>query len=69
MKIYLIDHGCKKCGSCEMACPAQAIYMLEDTAVIDQKLCRHCGICYDSCPTEAISVHEDNNQKQEQEKP
>ncbi|NLG14122.1 MAG: 4Fe-4S binding protein [Lentisphaerae bacterium] len=52
-----------------MACPAQAIYMLEDTAVIDQKLCRHCGICYDSCPTEAISVHEDNNQKQEQEKP
>ena len=56
MKKYVIDHGCKKCCSCLWACPAQAISLTRDTAVIDQTKCRHCGACLESCPTEAISV-------------
>lgn len=58
MKKYVIDRGCKKCCSCLWTCPAQAISLTRDTAVIDQAKCRRCGACVESCPTEAISVYD-----------
>lgn len=53
---YLIDDTCISCGSCEGACPAEAIYMDEEKGhyMVDVDKCIDCGTCADACPVEAI---------------
>ena len=46
--------GCIACGICEKNCPFDAIHVLNDLAVMNEK-CTDCGICAQKCPTSAIT--------------
>ena len=44
---------CTGCQTCVDECPAGAISMEEDIAIIDDDQCIRCGICHDVCPENA----------------
>ena len=46
--------GCIACGICEKNCPFDAIHVINDLAVMNEK-CTDCGICAQKCPTSAIT--------------
>ncbi|MBN1435588.1 MAG: 4Fe-4S binding protein [Sedimentisphaerales bacterium] len=52
---HKISDACTCCGTCESACPVEAISPGEPTYVIDADKCTDCGACVDECPVEAIS--------------
>jgi len=52
------EEECIGCGVCIDECPAEAISMNDDIAVIDVEACTECGDCVDACPSEAISLEE-----------
>lgn len=50
------EDRCIGCGQCVIACPVQAIKLIDDKALIDRDLCVECSTCYRSanCPSGAI---------------
>jgi len=46
---------CVGCGKCVEDCPLGAISLIEEKAVISQKLCVNCQTCAKVCPEEAIT--------------
>jgi Na+-translocating ferredoxin:NAD+ oxidoreductase RNF subunit RnfB len=46
--------GCIACRKCEQVCPADAIHVIDNLAVIDYKKCTSCGECVEVCPTKTI---------------
>ena len=58
---YRIEQGCTICGMCLAACPANAIHVGPNGAVIDQTKCRKCGKCYNECASEAIIIVEEKD--------
>lgn len=53
---YVISDACTKCGSCEAACPSEAISEGDEQYAIDPDTCVDCGLCVDECPVEAIAA-------------
>jgi ferredoxin len=51
---YKINDECVSCGSCESACPAEAISQGDTKYVIDPVKCTDCGACVEVCPVECI---------------
>ena len=45
---------CTGCGTCVEECPAGAMSLQDDTAVINEDECIRCGRCHDVCPEEAV---------------
>ncbi|MDJ0764267.1 MAG: 4Fe-4S binding protein [Myxococcota bacterium] len=45
---------CTGCEECVEECPADAISMANEVAVISQDDCTECSACVDTCPAEAI---------------
>jgi ferredoxin len=46
---------CTDCGTCVDICPAQAIKIEKEKAVINDA-CVECGVCVNECPQGAISL-------------
>ena len=51
---YKITSECISCGSCQEACPMEAIKEGDTQYVIDAEACIDCGACAGSCPVDAI---------------
>lgn len=47
---------CTGCGQCISVCPANAISLIDDKAVVTGPDSLFCGHCMAACPTDAISV-------------
>lgn len=54
---YNITDSCRGClaRSCEMNCPVNAIYFIDNKAYINYELCIECGKCKSSCSFDAVS--------------
>ncbi|MDD4749120.1 MAG: 4Fe-4S binding protein [Methanosarcinaceae archaeon] len=48
--------SCTGCGTCVDECPATAISIVDDLAVVEADDCLDCGVCEDACPTGAITL-------------
>ena len=49
-------YGCLGLGSCEKACPFDAIHVVEGVAQVDEDKCKSCGKCVDVCPKHIIAL-------------
>lgn len=63
--VHIIQEHCKGCGLCTVACPADILFLSEDTVnvkgyqpatVRNPKGCTGCGNCAIMCPDSAITV-------------
>ena len=52
---YVIGDECISCGTCQEACPAEAISEGAEKFEIDADKCISCGACAGDCPVDAIS--------------
>ena len=52
------DALCAACGTCQEACPFEAI-QVDGTAVVNWEACMGCGVCVGQCPNEAMSLVRD----------
>ena len=48
------DVSCIACGLCVKSCPANAITLVEQHAVINENTCLNCGMCATVCPRHVI---------------
>lgn len=48
-------NGCIGCLKCEKICPADAIHVKDNLALVDYSKCTQCGECVKICPTKVIS--------------
>lgn len=48
--------ACIACRICEKNCPADAITVTNNLAVIDYAKCTRCGICVEECPQKSIII-------------
>lgn len=51
---WIRAEDCVSCGVCVNECPVDAISMMGEGAVIDERVCIRCGKCHDVCPHEAV---------------
>ena len=49
-------YGCLGFGSCQAACPQNAIRVVNGVAVVDRNLCVGCGLCVKACPRGLIEL-------------
>jgi electron transfer flavoprotein alpha subunit len=57
MALIIDKDLCTGCGSCVDECPFEALELIDDLAVVNEK-CTLCGTCVDVCPEEAIALEE-----------
>ena len=51
-----VGEGCTLCGKCVDVCPADAILLGEDRAVIDPDQCEGCASCIAACEFDAVEI-------------
>jgi electron transport complex protein RnfB len=51
---HVCEIGCTACKICEKNCPAEAVKVIDNLAVIDSRKCTGCGICAEKCPRGVI---------------
>ena len=49
-------YGCLGLGSCEKACPFEAIHVIDGVARVDEEKCKACNKCVDICPRHIIAL-------------
>ena len=57
MALIIDKDLCTGCGSCIDECPFEALDLIDELAVVNEK-CTLCGACVDVCPEEAITLEE-----------
>jgi len=56
MAVRVDEEKCTGCGTCEEACPVEAIKVTNYKAKIDAETFIECGACVEECPEEALSM-------------
>ncbi|MDR2510455.1 MAG: 4Fe-4S binding protein [Spirochaetaceae bacterium] len=56
MAYQIVKDDCTNCGSCESACPLEAITEKDGARWIDAEKCGDCGTCEPECPVNAINA-------------
>lgn len=56
------SHGCMGLGSCERACPFDAIHVVDGVAYVEKEKCVACGKCVAICPKNVIELVPYENQ-------
>ncbi len=51
-----IKDECIGCGSCIDICPADAVHLVDNFALVDKHWCIGCGVCVSKCPNDAIKI-------------
>ena len=51
-----IGEGCTLCGKCAEVCPADAILLGEEKAVLDPEKCEGCASCIAACEFDAVEI-------------
>ena len=51
-------YGCLGLADCELACPFDAIHMIDGLAVVDYQACTGCAKCVAACPRAIITIEE-----------
>jgi aryl-alcohol dehydrogenase-like predicted oxidoreductase/NAD-dependent dihydropyrimidine dehydrogenase PreA subunit len=51
-----VEEDCTRCGSCQEACPQEALTMAEHGPVVDPTRCILCGYCGAACPGFCLRV-------------
>jgi len=59
MKIVVDPEKCRASGECVLACPENAISIIDGIAKIDEDKCDLDGICIPACPYGAINYTEE----------
>ena len=54
--VALDAETCAGCGTCELRCQMEAIYLDNGKAALDLDRCIGCGLCVTTCPTESLSL-------------
>ena len=49
-------NGCIGCMKCQKNCPAEAITVVDNLAVVDYDKCIGCGACVDGCPVGCLEM-------------
>ncbi|MBN2120491.1 MAG: 4Fe-4S binding protein [Candidatus Omnitrophica bacterium] len=57
MAVKVDREKCTGCSACVEVCPAGAIKIEKDKAIISDE-CVECGVCLEQCPNEALSLSE-----------
>jgi Pyruvate/2-oxoacid:ferredoxin oxidoreductase delta subunit len=47
---------CEGCGTCELRCQMEAVYVDNGHATLDLDRCIGCGLCVPTCPSESLSL-------------
>jgi heterodisulfide reductase subunit A len=47
---------CAGCGQCVLACPYEAISLVNDKASVNEYQCKGCGTCAAACPNKAMTL-------------
>ena len=55
------EYACLGLGTCEKACPFDAIHVVNGVAEVDTSKCTACGKCIAACPKHVISLVPDKN--------
>jgi heterodisulfide reductase subunit A len=50
------EERCSGCGECVLACPYEAIELVEGKAEVNETLCKGCGTCVGHCLSKAITL-------------
>ncbi len=53
---HVITDACTACGTCQPACPVEAIKAGDEKYTIDAEACVDCGACVSECPVDAIKA-------------
>ena len=56
MTAYVDPVECVGCEACVSVCPAGAIAMEDEVAVIEAEKCNNFEVCINECPVEAITM-------------
>ncbi|MFW8634228.1 ATP-binding protein [Cribrihabitans pelagius] len=56
--VSLTGPGCDLCARCSWMCPAEALWIEEDSGALnfDESLCFQCGICAGVCPQQVLRL-------------
>ena len=51
-----LSENCVGCGNCIEICPADALNLENNIAIVDKDWCIGCGVCVSKCPNDAIKI-------------